>query len=59
MKKLNLNYNPLEDAGAHLLSKCIHKIDDLSLEECEITEEGVQALAVQIKERDMQVKYCS
>ena len=55
MKVLNLNCNDLGDAGAHILSKCVHKIDDLYLEACDIMEEGVKALAEQIKERDLPV----
>ena len=51
MKLLNLSYNRLNDNGALYLSKCIHMIEELELEKCDIQEKGVQALAEQIEKR--------
>ena len=55
MKLLCLTENYLESNGAQYLSKCIHKIEKLELETCQIEEEGVQALAEQINKRKEQV----
>ena len=52
MKLLSLSNNCLNDNGALYLSRCIHKIETLQLEECEIEEEGVKALAEQIDKRE-------
>ena len=46
--------NNIGDAGARILSECIYNIDGLVLNNC-VTEEGVNALAEQIKKRDMPV----
>ena len=55
MKVLNLSYNSVKNIGAINLSDCIHKIDELQLYRCDITEEGVIVLAEQIKKRDTPV----
>ena len=47
--------NNIGDAGARILSECIYNIDGLVLEACNITEEGVSALAEKIKKRDTPV----
>ena len=57
MKSLNLSENSIKDIGARNLSTCIYNIDDLRLVKCDITEEGVNALAKKIKERDKPVCY--
>ena len=55
MNWLNLSGNRFEDADTRILSKCIHNIDGLKLEQCGITEEGVNALTKQIKTRNTPV----
>ena len=55
MKALVLCENTIGDAGARFLSECIQNIDGLRLAVCGITEEGVNALAEQIKKRDTPV----
>ena len=55
MKKLDLGCNLFGDAGAHLLSGSIHRVDDLSLNSCNIAEEGVKVLAEQIFKRNTAV----
>ena len=55
MKLLNLRGNIIGNAGACFLSECIHNIDHLNLNTCALTEEGVNALAEQIKKRDTPV----
>ena len=55
MKSLDISFSRLEDAGARVLSECIYNIDGLRLCECSITEEGVNALAIQIKKRNTPV----
>ena len=44
--------NSIGDAEARILSRCVDKIDDLNLKNCNITEEGVSALAEQINKRE-------
>ena len=55
MEALYLSGNQLNDDGALILSKCIDKIDNLSLEDCKISEIGVVALAEQIQKREKPV----
>ena len=55
MKLLDLSDNFVFDIGAHYLSKCIHKIEELQLKRCRIKIEGVKALAEQIKKREKPV----
>ena len=56
MKLLNLNQNCLNNVGAQYLSKCIHQIEELQLQKCDIHEEGVKALAERINRREEPVK---
>jgi len=56
MEFLNLSRNRLYDHGTHQLAACIDKIDILWLENCNISDEGVSALANQIKKRNQPVK---
>ena len=51
MLKLKLTSNPIGDAGACALSGCIDKIDDLSLECCDISEKEIANLAENIYNR--------
>ena len=55
IKLSDLSDNHVFDIGAHYLSKCIHKIEKLQLKKCRIEEEGVNALAEQIKKREKPV----
>ena len=55
MKVLNLEKSTLESNGACILSGCIHNIDELTLFQCDITEESVNGLVEQIKKRDTPV----
>ena len=57
MELLNLGYNSLKSIRTSNLSECIHNIDDLRLNKCDITEDGVKALAEKIKKRNMPVCY--
>ena len=55
MQLLDLSANSLKNIGASILSKCIHNVDGLMIAKCDIVEEGVNALAEQIRKRDSPV----
>ena len=56
---LYLSNNPIGDAGAIALSRCISKIDRLDITNCEITEEGMKVLAQEIAKRNDSVGFIS
>ena len=56
MTSLCIYDKPLSDSGACLLSHCVHKIEDLGLDSCDISTVGVAALAEQIALRNTPVR---
>ena len=58
MKELRLDWNKFGNAGAVYLASCIHNIEVLSIESCNIDEAGVEALAQSIRGRSREVKRC-
>ena len=56
MKELRLCGNEFGGVGAVSLALCIHNIESLSVEFCNIDETGVEALAQSIRRRDREVK---
>ena len=59
MQELWLDRNDFGDAGAVNLASCVHNIEVLSIESCNINEAGVEALAQSIKRsRDREVNCC-
>jgi len=49
MEMLSLAKNKFADAGATALSDALHKVERLDLRDCNITSEGIRALADQLK----------
>ena len=56
MRELRLGWNKFGYSGAVNLASCIHNIEALSIQSCNIDEAGVEALAQSIKRRDREVK---
>ena len=51
MKMLKLRRNKLDDDKAASLSTCVHNVDELNLQDCELTTRGVKKLSNAIKLR--------
>ena len=56
MRELNLGWNKFGENGAICLATCVHKIETLKVENCEIGSRGIEALAQSIREMNHQVK---
>ena len=48
MKRLGIGINEIDDEGAFILSKALHKIEILEIKMCKITNQGVESLAKSI-----------
>ena len=57
MKRLELWFVKNIDVATHLCH-CIHRIEELRLGKCSITEEGFAALVDQIRQLAKPVKHC-
>ena len=52
---LSLNHNPFGDNGGSAISKCIHKINNLSLIKCLLTDRSVEDLSQELLNRNIPV----
>ena len=55
MQVLNLGGNKFGDYGSEYIAKCIHKLEELKLIDCNIGARGVELLAHGIIERNQPV----
>ena len=55
MRELNLEGNDISDDGAMCLATCVHKIETLNVEYCNIGSRGIEAMAQKIREMNHQV----
>ena len=56
MRELDLGLNGLGEHGAICLATCVHKIETLKVQCCDIGSRGIEALAQSIREMNHQVK---
>ena len=56
MRELHLASNKFGDDGAICLATCVHKIETLNVQRCDIGSRGIEALAQSIREMNHQVK---
>ena len=56
MRELDLGWNKFSENGAICLATCVHKIETLKVQGCDIGPRGIEALAQSIREMNHQVK---
>ena len=57
IKSLAVSHNKIGDEGAIALSKCIHLVDKIDIEICNVTKVGLESMAQALMQSNHQVYY--